>query len=155
MVDAAILLGFALLAGGILAICPAPTAVAAVVSLVLLRRRVTKLGCAFAVASLGIGALRAGHEVKKLDRERAAVRAALGGPVRCFAEGRVVSSPILMHGAATLVPAGSEEPSLVAGWDADLSRLECEGQALETTFRARLYGGPDDLARGDRVEIIG
>jgi competence protein ComEC len=160
VVDGSILLGLALLAGGILSICPVPTAVAAVVSLVILRRKLTLTAAATALAAMAAGGWRAGQAVALLDRERADVRAALGGPVRCFAEGAVVSSPVLMHGAATLVPGappegrrGETEP-LVAGWDADLTRLECEGRTVDRKFRGRLYGGPDDLARGDRVEVV-
>jgi competence protein ComEC len=155
MVDLALLVGVSLVAGGIVAICPIPTSVAAVVSLCLLRRRISRLGYAVSLGALAMSALSAGRAVAEHDRTRAEVRSALGGPVRCFAEGRVASSPVLMHGAATLVPASTEEPELVAGWDADLTHLECEGRAVDSTFRARLYGGPDDLRRGDRVEVIG
>jgi competence protein ComEC len=161
VVDSAILLGVALLSGGMLSICPAPTAAAAGVSLFVLRRRVTIVGCACAVAALAIGAVRAGRAVASLDRERAEVRIALGGPVRCAADGEVVSSPVLLHGSATLLPGappGGERrggPSpLVPGWDAELSNVECEGRRIERAFRARLYGGPEDLARGDRVQVI-
>jgi competence protein ComEC len=156
VVDGAILLGLALVAGGILSISPAPTAAAAVISLLVLRRRVTALGCVVAVGSLGVGALRAGRAVARLDRNRAEVRIALRGPIRCAADGEVVSSPILMRGSATLVAGGDEHAArpLVAGWDAELSNVECEGRLLDRSFRARLYGGPDDLARGDRVQVI-
>jgi competence protein ComEC len=155
------LFGLALLAGGILSICPAPTAVAAAVSLLILRRRVTIPASALAVAALAMGALRAGRAVALLDHDRAEVRGALGGPVRCAADGEVVSSPVLLHGAATLLPGAppggarqGEAHPLVAGWDAELSNVDCEGRRLALGFRARLYGGPDDLARGDRVQII-
>jgi competence protein ComEC len=160
VVDGAILFGLALVAGGILSICPGSTAAAAVVSLIVLRRRVTVTGCTVTVCALAVGALRAGSAVAELDRDRAEVRSALGGPARCAADGVVVSSPILMHGTATLVPpaAGGEGQNgahaLMPGWDAELSSVECEGRRLGRGFRARLYGGPDDLARGDRVQII-
>jgi competence protein ComEC len=160
VVDGSILLGLALLAGGILSICPVPTAVAAVVSLVILRRKLTLVAGVTALAAMAVGGLRAGRAVALLDRERADVRAALGGPVRCFAEGEVVSSPVLMHGAATLMPGAPpgggrrESEPLVAGWDAELTRLECEGRTVDRKVRGRLYGGPDDLARGDRVEVV-
>jgi competence protein ComEC len=156
VVDGSILLGLALLGGGILSICPAPTAVAAVVSLLILRRNLTIAVGGTALAAMALGGLRAGRAVARLERDRAEVRVALGGPVRCFAEGEVVSSPVLMHGTATLVPAEApgSEPPLVAGWDAELTRVECEGRNIDRRFRARLYGGPDDLARGDRVEVV-
>jgi competence protein ComEC len=157
VVDGAVLFGLALVAGGLLSACPLPTAVAAMVSLFILRRRVTRAGWAIAVGALGVGALRAGNAVATLDRDRAEVRIALNGPVRCAANGVVASSPVLLHGSATLVPpepGGAAARPLVAGWDAELSDVECEGRRLDRGFRARMYGGPDDLARGDRVEII-
>jgi competence protein ComEC len=119
MLDGSILLGFALLGGGLLSISPAPTATAAVVALVVLRHRLTVVWWAVALAALAVGALRAGHQVAVLDRERAA-----------------------------------EHRPLIAGWDAELSNVECEGRRIDRSFRARLYGGPDDLARGDRVAVI-
>jgi len=157
VVDGAVLFGLALVAGGLLSVCPAPAAVSAVVSLLVLRRRMTLAQCAIAVGALAIGALRAGGAVARLDRDREEVRVALRGPVRCAADGVVVSSPVLLRGSATLVPPepdGAAVRPLVAGWDAELADVECEGRRLERGFRARLYGGPDDLARGDRVQII-
>ena len=97
MVDGAVLLGLALVAGGILSVATLSTAAAAVVSLMVLRQRVTVAGCAVALGALALGALRAGRAVAQLDGDRAEVRIALRGPVRCAADGEVVSSPILMH----------------------------------------------------------
>ena len=160
MVDGSILLGLALLGGGILSICPAPTAVAAVVSLFVLRRNLTLAAGVTALAAMAAGGLRAGRAVAVLERDRAGVRVALGGPVRCFAEAEVVSSPVLLHGSATLLPgeppggAARDTRPLIPGWDAELTHLECEGRTVDRKFRARLYGGPDDLARGDRVEVV-
>lgn len=158
MLDGSILVGIALLGGGLLSISPAPTATAAIVTLVVLRHRLTVVWCAAALAALTIGALRAGRQVAVLDGERATVRMALAGPALCAAEGEVVSSPILLHETATLVTAEgaaeTEPRPLVAGWDAELSNVECEGRRIDRSFRARLYGGPDDLARGDRVAVI-
>jgi competence protein ComEC len=160
VLDASLLLGLALLGGGLLSISPAPTAAAAVVTLLILRRRLTTGWCAVVVVALIVGALRAGAQVAAFDRERAAVRTALGGPVRCAADGEVVSSPILLHETATLVPEAASRGTmdtsapLVPGWDVELSNVECEGRRIDHGFRARLYGGPDDLARGDRVAVI-
>ena len=43
----------------------------------------------------------------------------------------------------------------VASWDADLERIECDGRAVGRSFRARIYGGPHDLARYEEVvELI-
>jgi competence protein ComEC len=88
------------------------------------------------------------------------VRAALGGPVRCFATAAVASSPVLLHQAPPALARNPIEGSsaapapFVASWDADLDRIECDGRAVAQSFRARIYGGPHDLARGDRATII-
>ena len=113
-----------------------------------------------AVIALVTGAVRGGGAVARFDRERALVRQALGGPVRCSANGTVATSPVLLHQtppalARHPIDEPAQAPALfVASWDADLARLECEGRALGRGFRARIYGGPHDLARGDHVEII-
>jgi competence protein ComEC len=113
-----------------------------------------------AVAGLAIGAARGGRAVAGFDQNRALVRQQLGGPVRCAATGTVGTSPVLLHQTApTLARHPIDEPPMtqapfVASWDADLERIECDGRAVGRSFRARIYGGPHDLARGDRVFVI-
>ena len=45
-------------------------------------------------------------------------------------------------------------PELTPGYDVDFDDIECDGRPRAPGFRARIYGGPPDLARGDRVEVI-
>src|SRR5208337_5305576 len=42
----------------------------------------------------------------------------------------------------------------VLRWDAALSGVVCEEQPVAWHGEATLYGGPDDLARGDELEVV-
>jgi hypothetical protein len=42
----------------------------------------------------------------------------------------------------------------VLRWDAQLDHVDCEGTATPWSGIATLYGGPDDLARGDELEVV-
>jgi competence protein ComEC len=160
VVDTCILIGLALEAGAVLPICPLPTAAAVIVTLLLLHRRLTKATEVLAVAALLLGALRGGSAVTHFDRERAQAREMLGGPARCAAGGTVTSSPVLVHQTPPALalhpvdgPPAAQAP-FIATWDADLDQIECDGRTLARPFRARIYGGPHDLARGDRVFLV-
>jgi len=165
VVDAHVLFGLALLAGGVLAVSSGPTALAVVATLVLAQRCMGRWVCIAVLVAVAIGGARAHRAIARFDRARATVREALGGPARCAAVATVVSSPILLHRTVPLLtrrvgddsaqarsPPG--EGTLVPSWDAELTRVECDGRPDVGSFRARIYGGPDDLARGDRVELI-
>jgi competence protein ComEC len=39
-------------------------------------------------------------------------------------------------------------------WDGDLTDLVCDGVPVAWSGRATLYGGPDDLAHGDAIEVV-
>lgn len=95
------------------------------------RRRV--LCCAL---FFGLSALRGAWALHDFDRERFAFRDALGPPRRCAFEAEVASSPVERHGTVSFL--------------ADVQHAECEGTAL-AGFRARVYGGPAELARGDVI----
>jgi competence protein ComEC len=82
------------------------------------------------------GAARGGYELGRFDEARFAFRDALGPPRRCALEAEVVSSPVERGGNVSFL--------------ADVQRADCEGVLLDG-FRARLYGGPATLGRGDRV----
>ncbi len=160
MIDTCILVGLALQAGAILPISPLATAVAAIASLLLLRRSLTRGMHVLAATALVVGAARGGAAVARFDRDRALVRQALAGPARCAASGTVATSPVLLHQTPpALAPHPIDAPTVqqapfVASWDADLTQVECDGRDLGRGFRARIYGGPHDLARGDQVDLI-
>lgn len=87
----------------------------------------------------GLGALRGGFALKHYDQARFAWRDAIGHPRRCAFSARVVSSPVEAHGSMCFL--------------ADVQSADCEGVPL-SSFRARVYGGPSTLARGDSVSGV-
>jgi competence protein ComEC len=148
VVDPTLVLGLALLAGGLAAVCPWPTSAAVAATLVLARRRASAPVLVFGLCAVALNAVRAGRAVARFDRARTEVRDALGGPARCAARGTVKSSPVSFRSASR------SPPALVPSFDAELEHVECDGRALASSFRARLYGGPGDLARGDEIEVV-
>ena len=93
-------------------------------------------GC---VLLFGLGALRAAHTLERFDRQRFEWRDAIGHPRRCAFSGTVASSPVEAHGSISFL--------------ADVHSADCEGVPLPA-FRARVYGGPPDVARGDAVSGV-
>lgn len=84
-----------------------------------------------------------------LDFERGYVRAlhAIDGPRRCAGIFEVTASPTLrIH--------GDQDNEALLLWTGVSDDLDCEGRRFSGPVSARLYGGPDHLARGDRVEVI-
>jgi competence protein ComEC len=127
-VDLILVFGCALVAGALAWVAPFWVAATAVAFIAMARSKP-----AFAIAAtlgMAIGFLRARSAIDAHQELRKA--AAPRG--RCSGRARVATSPIWLHG--------------VVRWDADLDSPECG------SVRARLYGGPDDLARGDEAEVI-
>jgi competence protein ComEC len=89
---------------------------------------------------IGLGALRGRAAVSRHEEERRRADVALGAPLRCTARGRVDSSPVRVRD--------------VLRWDARLVDLVCEGRRSDWEGEATLYGGPEDLARGDEAEVV-
>ncbi len=87
----------------------------------------------------GLGALRGSFALERYDHARFQWRDAIGHPRRCAFNGRVVSSPVEAHGSMSFL--------------ADVQNADCEGVPL-ASFRARVYGGPPTLARGDAVSGV-
>jgi competence protein ComEC len=143
--DPLLVLGVGLVGGALAYVAPWPLAVACVGAVVLIRRHEGRLPrglmVLFAVGLL-VGALRAERRVARHESAREVALASLGAPSRCDGVGTVSSSPILSHGTLR--------------WDADLEEVTCEGRRVRgdgDVVRASLYGGPPDLARGDRVAL--
>jgi competence protein ComEC len=74
--------------------------------------------------------------------------AILTPPARCEGEGVVVSAPVVIG----RTPDGARGEQ--ARVDVEITRGVCGEAAIAEPLRARLYGAPEDLARGDRVEIV-
>ncbi len=139
-VDPLLLVSAALLGGGAAASAPLATTLAAVGVACVVARRVRPAVLLVAIAAFGFGAWRAHGACVRFETRRVAARDALGPPARCFGQGTVVASPTWAHDAAAYL--------------VDLDHADCEGRRLPPEVRARVYGGPDDLRRGDRVEIV-
>lgn len=140
MVDAAIAIGAGLLAGGLLPFAPGPVLLALGAVWVLVRDRVGRRLVIAVFLAAALGAFRAGRAVARFEAHRDATIEHISAPVRCEARGVVVTSPMLLGG--------------VIRWQAELSELFCEERQVPGIFRARLYDGPPNLARGDVVEVV-
>jgi competence protein ComEC len=139
-VDWAVLAGSGLAAGGLAVVAPWEVVSAAALVLALAFRGVRAAIAQFAVvaATLAVGFARAHGSIDLHESARARADAILPQPARCGARGRVDSSPMQIRGALR--------------WDGTLEAT-CDGAAV-WTGPATLYGGPDDLARGDEVEVV-
>jgi competence protein ComEC len=141
-VDPAVLLGAALVAGGLAFVAPAEVAVvfAVLSALAIAARRLPGALVVVALVCALVGLMRAAKAVSAHGVARTAADAAMGLPKRCAAHARVVGSPVRARD--------------VLRWDAELSGVVCEDEPVAFRGVATLYGGPDDLARGDELEIV-
>src|SRR5277367_4188912 len=139
-VDGAILAGVGLCAGGIAVVAPWEVATAAGLVLALAFRGRARAAAAGVLAiALGMGFVRARASIRRHETESARADVLLPFPARCSARAQVDSSPVLVRGTVR--------------WDGQLD-ASCDDASVEWTGRATLYGGPDDLARGDEVDIV-
>jgi len=150
MVDPIVLVSLALLCGAPLALAPVPTAVAAVLIVWVLRARAHRGALALASIALVAGGLRARAALGQADALHERALALLQPPLRCEGEGEVVSASVVMGRGA---PARAESAGQ-ARVDVELVSGRCGDRALTAPIRARLYGAPEDLGRGDRVAVV-
>ncbi len=152
MIDPVVLVALALLAGAALALAPLPTALAAVAIAALLHRRAPRATLALALGALLLSGLRARAALDRAAGLHAATCALLSPPARCEAEARVIGSPVVMRGGPGSPAPG--EASQQARVDVELVRGLCGEHPIVAPLRARLYGAPEDLGRGDRVSLV-
>jgi competence protein ComEC len=149
MVDPLVLLALALLAGAPLALAPVPTAAAVIAIALILRGRASRGALALAaVALLGAG-LRARAALAGASAVHEAATALLQPPARCEGEATVIGSPVVIGRASARPDAEGQ-----ARVDVELVAGRCADHVLSAPLRARLYGAPEDLGRGDRLEIV-
>ncbi len=143
-VDLSLVAGFAALAGSLAVVAPRPAIVATIALLALAARGVPRAARAVVVAvalvAAGVGASRARSAMARDGAAREEADHVLPKPARCSGRAAVAASPVEVHG--------------VLRWDATLTRLVCDGRAVEWQGLATLYGGPLDLARGDEVDVV-
>lgn len=133
------MLSLSLVVGGTFTLSPLASSLGFGVSAALVLRSLGWRRVALCTALFGLGALRGAHALSNYESERIELRDAIGHPRRCAFTARVVSSPVETHGSI--------------GFLADVSEADCEGVALPR-FRARVYGGPRQLGRGDVVSGV-
>jgi competence protein ComEC len=141
-VEPTIVVGSALVAGGLALVAPFEVAAGflAIAALLLAGRRASRISVAVAALAIVLGALRAAHQVGGYEVASATADAAMGLPKRCTAHAVVASSPVRARD--------------VLRFDARLDRVTCEDAPTGWSGMATLYGGPPDLARGDEAEVV-
>jgi competence protein ComEC len=139
--DAPLVLGAAALLGQAAVTAPAPACAAGggLLAVLGLGGARPALLAGAAVVSLG-ASLRGAAEIRSWQAQRDGMRQALAAPARCVGNGRIDVSPVRRRGATIL--------------GVTLEELECEGRRLPGGVRARLYGGPERVGRGDRFVAV-
>ncbi|MFZ5895813.1 MAG: DNA internalization-related competence protein ComEC/Rec2 [Myxococcota bacterium] len=138
--DPVLCVALALCAGSTLVVAPGAALLSFAGIALVLRRRLRKAVVCSVLVALALGGVRAASSIAHFDGARRAARDALGAPARCALSGSVVSSPTWVGGRASYV--------------LDVQRAECDAGAVRAGTRVRLSGGPDDLARGDRLLVV-
>ena len=138
-VDPVLVVAGAAVLGGLAISAPLAAGCTAIGLAVVLASRVSRRALTAAILVLLGSAVRAAMAVPAFESELERVRGALGGPRRCAGVARIETSPTWR----------SDSLSYVARFES----LDCENRAVGSVL-ARLHGGPVDLARGDRVELV-
>lgn len=140
MIDGVLVVGLALLLGQRGALATWPALFAVVGALALARARVGRVATVLALAAALLGALRARQALDRFESVYARARDALGPPARCEAEVTVRTSPVKQGDSLR--------------WAAETDGLLCDDRRVEGPLWLTLYGGPENLARGDRVALV-
>jgi competence protein ComEC len=160
MADPIVLVALALLAGAALALAPIPTAITAVVIAAVLRDRARRVVIALTLGAMLLGGLRARIALERGAAVHIRATELLTPPSRCEGEGIVMSSPVVMRtrkkgaGAPHDVDPAGAEPPREARVEIEIDVGSCGEHSLDAPLRARLYGAPEDLSRGDRVAFV-
>ncbi len=139
-VDGVLLCAAAAITGGLAAVYPGPALCCTLFGLLVFRSELSRRALLCAVVVFALGALRGAQQIRSFEAARIQARDAIGPPSRCDLEALVLSSPVWSDGTASFV--------------AQVTRAECGDHSLPVPFTARLHGGPDSLARQDRVHAI-
>ena len=141
--DFVVALGSALVAGPLLGVAPLETAVVAgacVLLAPLSSRRTRALLALVILVGLMFGFARSHQRIAVYLSERARLDRELPPIARCAGRAVVTGSPVLQGESLR--------------WSAEFDGASCDGGQVWHPFRATLYGGPSELARGDTVEVI-
>lgn len=139
--DPVLVVALGVVGGQAAADAPLPAVCAALGVAVVLAPGLKRPVLLLALVAFALSAVRAQAALRRFEDERVRVRDAIGAPARCSGAGVVVASPMRTGDSLAFV--------------AELGTLDCEGRAVPGPLRARLHGGPADLGRGDRFELVG
>ena len=139
-VDGVLLAAGGAVAGGVGAVYPLPAVICALIAFAVFASDLSPRARILIVLVFAAGAVRGALEIRAFEANRISERDAIGPPSRCDLTAIVASSPVWSDGTASFV--------------AEVTRAECQDHVLPTPFVARLHGGPDGLARQDRVHVI-
>ena len=139
-VDGVLLSAVAAVAGGVCAVYPGPALLCLLCVGLLLHSQLGWRTSACALLCFALGAARGAWQMQSFEATRIQLRDALGPPSRCDLSAVVAASPVWSDGATSFA--------------VDVTRADCESRHLPVPFRVRLHGGPDGLARGDRLHVI-
>ena len=150
--DPLLIVGLGALAGGPLALSPLATAAAALAVGGLAWRAGARVAVVLAVTLALVGGARARSTLASADAELERWSRSFRGVTVCSAEGEVVTSPVALPALEPGAPGLGRERV-----DVLLSSLRCAEREVglgSAPPRARLYGAPTGLARGDRVRVV-
>lgn len=152
-VDELLLVALSLWFGAALAQAPLATACAAAAIAFLLRKHARPALLGFCLVCLAIGGLRARNTLETGKAAYDFTAEFLHPPARCEAVAVVIASPVVIRKNGEPIP-DQAESDLSGRADMELLSGQCGDRPIQTPFRARLYGAPSSLRRGDRAEII-
>lgn len=147
-VDPALLIGLALAGGAALPLAPGWAAAAAVGVWAAASRGTSRVVVALALAAFVVGGARAASAIDRAKERYQAGLALVKPPARCVGDATVRSSPVV------LLRPDAEEVLGDARIDVELlAGATCDDKPA-AGLRARVYGAPRELARGDRVALV-
>lgn len=135
-----------------LALHPLPAALTLGLVLALLSRQLSRRLLLCGVLLALVGALRARRALDTARRDHDRVVAGLEEPARCVLEGVVATSPVVLR-----THAGEGPPASDARFELRVEGSDCEEGSMgrvPSGALVRIYGAPEDLVRGDRVEVV-
>ena len=153
-VDAALWLAVALAAGAPLALAPWATSLAALVGTWMVRDRLSLRLRVAALLILAASGWRAREELQQAGFDRQLAQVVLSPPRRCEIELAVVRSPVVVRSGQRQAAGRARLDGTVLDGRCELDGGDGPNHVLPPGLRARLYGAPEDLARGDRLHLV-
>lgn len=152
--DGALLVALALTSGAALALAPIPTALAAVTCAWLLRKRTSWIVIAIAGLGLLINGARARAAIDEARAVYSRTADFLHPPARCEGEAIVITSPVVLRRPESKEPGADGEGDSDGRVDIELRSGFCGERRIEEPLRARIYGAPVELSRGDELTVL-